>query len=122
MIYSNAHNISFHSFSYLIFTVPSKPPQNVKAPTKQSSSWIPVTWEQIPIDFVHGILLGYEIRFSRDDKTKRTRRSIAHEKLVLGPNVTEANLTLLESASTYQIEISGFTVKGYGQWTTVTAG
>ena len=81
-----------------------------------------MSWEHIPKDFVHGILLRYEIHYWLVTQDRASdAQSTAKKKLQVGPGVTFANLTRLESSGTYRIEIAGVTIKGFGTWTAVMA-
>ena len=95
-------------FFLLLLSEPSMVPSNIKA-TNRSSTAIYVEWSPIPQQFIHGILLGYNIIYT----TK------AFGDVSTGVHVTKAGSTStliqdLLKFSNYSIQVSGFTAKGDG--------
>ena len=70
-----------------MFSVPSKPPQTVSGQNTSSTS-LNISWNPVPVGFVHGILLGYRVMYkisSRKDNyfvnTTTLKQTIELEKL-----------------------------------------
>ena len=74
---------------------------------------IPVSWEPVPVGFVHGILLGYRIfytvkRIAGEDVRKPTLNTTTNETAL------RTTLSDLLNYALYEIKIAAFTVKGDG--------
>eukprot|EP00794_Sanderia_malayensis_P017493 gene17493-19243_t len=96
--------------------VPSKTPQNVVAVDYTGPYSILVKWSPVPYNFIHGILLGYNIfyeKISEADKEISNRYRQVHVKTV-SPNEINSFLEYLPTYCTYRIRIAGFTIKGNG--------
>ena len=72
-----------------------------------------VTWGPVPDGFVHGILLGYHIYYTKISQTGRPVASNVEVKTV-GPYEQNTTLMLLKNFATYMLEIAAFTIKGDG--------
>ena len=72
----------------------------------ESSTEIKVHWGPIPVDFRHGIILGYHVILMLN--------SILERNLTVSPNESELLVTNLEKNTTYQVSVAGFTSKGSG--------
>lgn len=68
-----------------------------------------VTWHEVPAGFVHGILRGYRVFYS---KTKHHRATVTHA--VVPPNQRYVHLTGLSKFTNYTIQVAAFTRIGYG--------
>ena len=71
-----------------------------------SSTEIKVHWGSVPIDFQNGIILGYLVIVRLSSGVKRNLTALAHTR--------EMVVSDLQESTTYQVSISGFTVKGPG--------
>ena len=71
------------------------------------------TWGQVPDGFVHGILLGYHIYYTKIQQTGRPVTTQI-EKKIFGPYDFNTTILLLDNFAIYNLEIAAFTVKGDG--------
>ena len=71
-----------------------------------SSTEIKVHWGSIPVDFQNGIILGYHVIVRLSSGVKRNLTALAHTREMVASD--------LQESTTYQVTISGFTVKGPG--------
>ena len=71
-----------------------------------SSTEIKVHWGAIPVDFQNGIILGYHVIVMLNSSVKRNLTALADTR--------EMAVSNLQESTTYQVSISGFTVKGGG--------
>ncbi|KAJ7356057.1 hypothetical protein OS493_026980 [Desmophyllum pertusum] len=85
--------------------VPGAPPGNVLA-NNLSSTAIKIHWGPIPFDLQNGLILGYHLIVMLNS-------SLEHN-LTASTNTGEMVVTNLTKYTTYQVLISGFTVKGSG--------
>ena len=71
-----------------------------------SSTEIKVHWGSIPVDFQNGIILGYHVIVMLNSSVKRNLTALADTREIV--------VSDLQESTTYQVSISGFTVKGRG--------
>lgn len=105
-----------------MFQVPSKPPYNVTAESHVTLTTIPVAWNPIDPNHIHGTLLGYKIRYQAVAIGQETEEEQPiTEKRV---NNTTFTLTLrhLEMFTLYRVDVLGYTVMGDGPPATDYAG
>ncbi|XP_066030883.1 uncharacterized protein [Pocillopora verrucosa] len=88
--------------------VPSEPPPNSVIKSTSESS-IHVSWEQISQVHVHGILLGYEVRYAIDDGSSPWMSK------TLGVDEYEIHLKDLEYFTPYKVVVCARTSKGCGE-------
>ncbi|KAJ7353828.1 hypothetical protein OS493_032102 [Desmophyllum pertusum] len=90
--------------------VPSEPPPNTVIKSA-STSTIGVSWEPMNQAYVHGILLGYEVRYAKDDGspqlTWKTKKRDA--------DIHEVVLRDLEYFTRYKVVVCAKTSKGCGK-------
>ena len=97
------------------------PPQNVTAQNLTSESYIYVTWTPVPADQVNGILLGYSLKYQRTLTADREVFDTAEHVLTVRPN--DHSITLVvQTYSTYRIQVAAFNRKGIGPYSLVYAG
>ena len=89
--------------------VPSQTPPNIIVQAT-SSTTIDVSWQPIDQAYVHGILLGYEVRFAKDDGSPPF-----WESRHVHPNVRKIILSDLWYYSKYKIVVCAKTSKGCGK-------
>ncbi|CAH3164520.1 unnamed protein product, partial [Porites evermanni] len=89
--------------------VPSQTPPNIIVQST-SSTTIDVSWQPIDQAYVHGILLGYEVRFAKDDGLP-----LLWESRHVHPNVRKIILSGLWYYSKYKIVVCAKTSKGCGK-------
>lgn len=102
--------------------VPSKPPNSINAESHVTLTTIPVTWQPIDPYHIHGVLLGYKIRYQAiaigqepmDDQPIREERVNASTLSVV--------LTNLELFTLYRVDVLGYTIMGNGPSATNYAG
>ena len=95
------------SFIYCVL-VPSEPPPDVVVKST-SSSTIHVSWGPIRQAFVHGILMGYEVSYAKDEE------SSAWDNKTLDANAHETVLSDLEYFTPYKVVICARTSQGCGK-------
>ena len=88
--------------------MPSEPPPD-SVVKSTSSSTINVSWGPISPAFIHGILVGYEVRYARDDETPEWK----NKKVDFDTH--ETVLSDLEYFTPYQVVICAGTSKGCGK-------
>ena len=74
-----------------------------------SSTSVNVTWHRVPTGFVHGILRGYRVFYSR---TKDSGANMM--QAVVPSNKRHVQLTALEKFTNYTIQVAAFTRIGNG--------
>ena len=72
-----------------------------------SSTELLVEWNPLPAKYIHGILLGYQMKFTRD-KTNVTK------VLNILPNITNYHVTGLERYARYVISLAAVNEVGVG--------
>ena len=80
-----------------------------------------VSWAPVPDGFVHGVLRGYRLYFTKTRETGRAASS-ATRVITFGPNEYHATMTLLKNFAMYNLEITAFTIKGEGPRTEIKEG
>ena len=97
------------------------PPQNATAQNLTSESSIDVTWSPVPEGHVNGILLGYSVKYKRIRTADREVFDTDEHALTVKP--TNRSITLLvQTYSTYRIQVAAYTRKGIGPYSLVYAG
>lgn len=98
---------------FFFFSVPSQAPINVTTKPLNSTSFS-VTWQQVPPDHVHGIVLGYKVLLEN-----MADGSLLFTETV---NVNQTQITLNGSreVSTFCVRVLAFTRKGDGKASTCT--
>ena len=95
--------------TFPLSSVPSESPPNTIVKVT-SSSTIEVRWEPINKAYVHGILLGYEVRYAKGDDTPLTWKS-----KTLDVDTRSIVLRDLAKFSPYKVVICAKTSKGCGK-------
>lgn len=93
---------------FLNLLVPSLPPQNVQSYNTSSTS-VNVTWEGVPSGFIHGILRGYRVFYSR---TKDNGAAV--RQAVIRADQHYVRLEGLDKFTNYSIQVAAITRIGYG--------
>ena len=96
--------------TFLSLSVPSQPPPNTVVKSTRTST-IDVTWKSINQAYVHGILLGYEVRYAKDDGLSRP----SWETVTLDAGTNEVVLRDLEYFTRYKVVVCARTSKGCGK-------
>lgn len=97
-----------------MFTVPSKPPSKLAAQNYIGLTKIPISWEPVPQEFVHGYLAGYRVTYQAvyiGDLPADSEPVISED---IGPVNTSLTLQSLESLTVYRITVAARTNKGPG--------
>ena len=98
---------------HINFLVPTEGPQNLYANHGGSKLKLSVKWDSIPIEARNGILLGYHIYYHESVSSAIIKNvSVA---------LTHVVLTELETFTSYDIRVCGFTAVGDGVCSEVTA-
>ncbi len=90
--------------------MPSRPPPS-SVIKSTSTSTIAVSWEPISQAYVHGILLGYEVRYAKDDGSS----PLTWETVTLDANTIGVALSDLEYFTRYKVVVCARTSKGCGE-------
>lgn len=98
----------FFSVFFLNLLVPSLPPQNVHSYNTSSTS-VNVTWEDVATGFIHGILRGYRVFYSRTNDN-----GAAVRPAVIRGDKHYVHLEGLDKFTNYTIQAAAFTRIGYG--------
>ena len=72
-----------------------------------------VTWGPVPDGFVHGILLGYHIYYTKIKQTGRPVNTAIYN-ITFGPYDDNTTILHLANFAIYNLEIAAFTIKGDG--------
>ena len=80
-----------------------------------------VSWGPVPDGFVHGVLRGYRLYFTKTRETGRAASS-ATRVITFGPNENHATITLLKNFAMYNLEVTAVTIKGEGPRTEIKEG
>ena len=88
--------------------VPSKAPPNIQVDATSSTS-ISVTWKPIAQAYVHGILLGYNVSYAKEDVTP-----LSWENKFLPPDTHSVHLNELRKYVRYVVKVCAATSKGCG--------
>lgn len=104
------------------FLVPSKPPNNINAESHVTLTTVPVTWQPIDPNGIHGVLLGYKIRH----QAVAIGQEPVKDQPIIEKTVTASTLSLvltnLEIFTLYRVDVLGYTIMGDGPPATATAG
>jgi len=93
--------------------VPSMPPTNFMPISRSGDFKMSVTWGPVPDGFVHGILLGYHIYYTKIQQTGLPVTTQIDKK-IFGPYDYNTTILLLDNFAIYNLEIAAFTIKGDG--------
>ena len=99
------------SLHVLLLTAPSMAPLDVTA-SNRSSTAIYVGWSPIPQQFIHGILMGYQLHYINTNSEGFGDVSKGVHTIETGR--TSALIQGLLKFTNYRIQVSAFTVKGDG--------
>jgi len=99
-------NLAVHLFHEL---VPSQAPQGVTAKALDPHS-IMVSWQQLPRQYINGILKGYQVHF----RAKTVNTSIVRNAVTVNASKVAVKIKGLEPNTEYEIWIEAFTAKGPG--------
>ena len=80
-----------------------------------------VSWGPVPDGFVHGILRGYRIYFTKTQEMGRPTSSQT-QVITLRPNVYNTTIKLLNNFAIYDLSITAFTIKGEGAMSAIEEG
>ena len=80
-----------------------------------------VSWGPVPDGFVHGILRGYRIYFTKTQEIGRPASSQT-QVITCGPNVYNTTIKLLNNFAIYDLSITAFTIKGEGAMSAIEEG
>ena len=89
------------------------PPSNFLPISRSGDFKMEVTWGPVLDGFVHGILLGYHIYYTKISQTGRPVASNV-EVITVGPYEQSTTITFLNNFATYALVIAAFTIKGDG--------
>ena len=87
----------------LFTTAPSQAPQNVSV-TAVDSTTLLVTWRPVPIEYLHGKLDKYIVKYRSETDSGYTDHEVR-------PPVENATLTGLRQQTEYSVQVLAFTVK-----------
>ena len=91
----------------LVILVPLDAPEDVQTETFINNTlYIRVKWRPIPSDKVEGTLMGYKVFFRTSDNEFSIK--------VVGPDVLETNIDIVNDPQPYEIRVAAFTRGGVG--------
>ena len=93
---------------------PSISPANAGCHNRTSTSSIIVSYEPIPIAFIHGILKGYRIEYRLMSVESQSKSNSHVEALTVSPFRNQATLGNLEPNSVYEIRVMAVNEHGAG--------
>ena len=96
-------------FSFLLSSVPSESPPNTIVKVT-SSSTIGVSWKPINQAHIHGILLGYEVRYTKSDEIAQSWVT-----KTLDADAQKTVLRDLMKFTRYKVVVCAKTSKGCGK-------
>lgn len=99
------------NFCYIL--VPSMPPANFIPISRSGDFKMSASWGPVPDGFVHGILLGYHVYYTKIQQTGRPVTTQIDKK-IFGPYEHNTTILLLDNFAIYNLEIAAFTIKGDG--------
>lgn len=102
--------------------VPSRPPNSINAESHVTLTTIPVAWQPIDPHHIHGVVLGYKVRYQAvaigqegvEDEPIREER--------VGPTTLSFVLKNLEIFTLYRVDVLAYTIVGDGPPVTDYAG
>lgn len=95
---------------WFALTVPSMPP-SITDGFNISSTGLSIEWSHIPLDFIHGNLLGYIILYKMSSEPDSMSVPID-----TGPDELSKNITELLMYTEYCVRMAGKTRIGTGNW------
>ena len=104
------------------FQVPSKPPESIIAESHVTLTTIPVTWQPIDPDHIHGILLGYKIRYQAVAIGEEPVENQPIREEIVNASTLSLVLKNLETFTLYRVDALGYTIMGNGPTATDYAG
>lgn len=102
--------------------VPSKPPEGIIAESHVTLTTIPVNWQPIDSNHIHGILLGYKIRYQAVAIGEEPVEDEPIREEIVSPSTFFLVLKNLEIFTLYRIDVMGYTIMGNGPSATDYAG
>lgn len=102
--------------------VPSKPPERIIAESHVTLTTIPVTWQPIDSSYIHGILLGYKIRYQAVAIGEEPVEDQPIREEIVNASTSFLVLKNLEIFTLYRIDVLGYTIMGNGPPATDYAG
>ena len=102
-----------HFLRIFLFAVPAEGPENLYASNDGSKYRLSVKWDSIPIDRRNGILLGYHIYYHTSSSSATSKNETT--------TATSVMLTGLETYTSYDVRVCGYTVVGDGACSEVAA-
>ena len=109
-------------FLFFFSQVPSKPPEGIIAESHVTLTTIPVTWQPIDSSHIHGILLGYKIRYQAVAIGEEPVEDQPIREEIVSPSTFFLVLKNLEIFTLYRIDVMGYTIMGNGPPATDYAG
>ena len=106
----------------LLFLVPSRPPESIIAESHVTLTTIPVVWQPIDPNYIHGILLGYKIRYQVVAIGEEPVEDQPIREEIVNPSTLSIVLKNLEIFTLYRIDLLGYTIMGNGPPATDYAG
>ena len=107
---------------YFFSQVPSRPPERIIAESHVTLTTIPVTWQPIDSSYIHGILLGYKIRYQAVAIGEEPVEDQPIREEIVSSSTFFLVLKNLEIFTLYRIDVLGYTIMGNGPPATDYAG
>ncbi|XP_065060766.1 uncharacterized protein LOC135688018 [Rhopilema esculentum] len=102
------------SYNKTFVSTPSISPANAGCQNRTSTSSIIVSYEPIPIAFIHGILKGYRIEYRLMSVGSQSKSNSHIQAVTVSPFRKQATLEKLEPNSVYEIRVMAVNEHGAG--------
>ena len=102
--------------------VPSQPPESIIVENHVTLTTIPVAWQPIAPNHIHGILLGYKVRYQAVAIGEEPVEDQPIREQIVNPSTFSLVLKNLEIFTLYRIDVLGYTIMGNGPPATDYAG
>ncbi|XP_065061366.1 uncharacterized protein LOC135688444 isoform X2 [Rhopilema esculentum] len=102
------------SYNKTFVSTPSISPANAGCQNKTSTSSIIVSYEPIPIAFIHGILKGYRIEYRLMSVGSQSKSNSRIQAVTVSPFRKQATLEKLEPNCVYEIRVMAVNEHGAG--------
>ncbi|XP_065060769.1 uncharacterized protein LOC135688019 isoform X3 [Rhopilema esculentum] len=102
------------SYNETFVSTPSISPANAGCQNRTSTSSIIVSYEPIPIAFIHGILKGYRIEYRLMSVGSQSKSNSNIQAVTVSPFRKQATLEKLEPNSVYEIRVMAVNEHGAG--------
>ena len=101
-------------FLYRLLLAPSRAPQNATVKNKASHDRLEVSWNSVPLEFVHGDLKGYKVFYTLASTGGKIISPVKKREVKTHPYERKAVLKNLVPNSVYKLQILAINEHGEG--------